>query len=251
MEVSRRDLLLAGVVLLAACDGSGGLTPAPPPPPPGPPPPATVTLNFSFAENFAGWEAGYSDYTQGQEQAIGFTFGHERLPAPLEDRTGIFLAGANAPDDLFMYIFRLLDGLAAGQSYRVDTRITFATNAPQDCVGAGGAPGESVVIKAGASDVAPAKVLEDGAYVGINVDKGQQLNDGSEMKVIGNFAQPEPGGDCLDPRYALKTLDSAGSGPVVDADSQGRLWLIIGTESGFEAVTRIYYLQGTVTLTPV
>lgn len=249
MQVSRRTLLLAGIGLLAACDGAGNLAPGPPPPPP--PAPQPVTLNFSFAENFAGWEAGYSDYIQGQEAAIAFTFGHERLPPPLDDRTGIFLAGANAPDDLFMYIFRLLDGLAAGQAYRIDTRITFATNAPQDCAGVGGAPGESVVIKAGASPVAPAREIDSTGYVGINVDKGQQSNDGTEMKIIGNFAQPEPGGDCLAPQYALKTLDSAGAGPVVSADSQGRLWLILGTESGFEAVTRIYYLQGTVTLTPV
>jgi len=251
MEVSRRTLLLAGVTLLiAGCDGDGTLTPAPPPPPE-PPAAQPVTLNFSFADGFAGWEAGYSDFIEGQEQAIDFRFGHERLPPPLDDRRGIFLAGENASDDLFMYIFRVLDGLRAGQAYRVDTRIAFATNAPQDCAGIGGAPGESVVIKAGASPVAPARVIDATGYVGINVDKAQQSNDGSEMKVIGNFAQVEPGGDCADPRYALKTLDSAGNGPIVAADAQGRLWLVIGTESGFEGTTRIYWLDGTVTLTPV
>lgn len=249
MEVSRRTLLLAGVALVAACDGEGTLAPpsAPPPPPPAPQP---VTLNFSFASDFAGWETGYTDFTQGQEEAIDFRFGHERLPAPLDDRRGIFLSGENAPDDLFMYIFRLLDGLAASRAYRVDTKITFATNAPQDCVGIGGAPGESVVIKAGATDAVPTRVLEADNYVGSSIAKGQQTNDGTEMKIIGNFAQPEAGGDCSAPEYALKTLDSAGSGPVVTSDAQGRLWLVIGTESGFEGTTRIYYLEGTVTLTP-
>ncbi|HEX8641086.1 MAG TPA: hypothetical protein VF704_07995 [Allosphingosinicella sp.] len=251
MEVSRRTLLIAGVAFVAACDGGDGtLTPAPPPPPP-PPAAQPVTLNFSFANDFAGWETGYTDFTQGQEEAIDFRFGHERLPAPLEDRTGIFLSGNNAPDDLFMYIFRRLDGLVAGQSYRVDTRIAFATNAPQNCAGVGGQPGESVWIKAGASNVAPARVAQAGGYVASNIDKGDQIQDGEDMKVLGNFAQPEPGGDCLAPAYALKTLDGAGNGPVVTSDAQGRLWLVIGTESGFEAVTRIYYLDGTITLTPV
>jgi len=178
-------------------------------------------------------------------------FGHERLPAPLEDRRGIFLSGENAPDDLFMYIFRRLDGLAASRAYRVDTKIIFATNAPPDCVGIGGSPGESVVIKAGATDAVPTRVLEADNYVGSSIDKAQQTNDGTEMKIIGNFAQTEPGGACSGAQYALKTLDSAGNGPVVTSDAQGRLWLVIGTESGFEGRTTIYYLEGRVTLTPV
>jgi hypothetical protein len=251
MEVSRRTLLMAGVVLVAACDGDGNPTPAPPPPPPPPPPPQAVTLNFSFATDFAGWEVGYTDFTQGQEDAIDFRFGYERLPAPLDDKRGIYLSGENAPDDLFMYIYRLLDGLAASKSYRVDTKITFATDAPPDCVGIGGAPGESVVIKAGATDAVPTRVLQADNYVGSSIDKAQQTNDGTEMKIIGTFAQTEPGGECSGAQYALKTLDSDGDGPVVTSDAQGRLWLVIGTESGFEGTTRIYYLEGTMTLTPV
>ena len=252
MEVSRRTLLLAGMVLIgAACDGESDPPPPPPPAPPPSPPAQAVTVNFSFAENFAGWEPGYSDYVEGQERPIDFRFGHERLPPPLDGRRGIYLSGSNASDDLFMYISRLVDGLKAGQPYRVDTRLVFATNAPQDCFGVGGQPGESVWIKAGASPVAPERVIDTTGYVGINVDKAQQANDGEEMEIIGTFAQARPGGDCLDPRYALKTVDSAGNGPTVAADAQGRLWLVIGTESGFESVTRIYYLQGAVTLTPV
>ncbi|HWT13664.1 MAG TPA: hypothetical protein VN231_12975 [Allosphingosinicella sp.] len=250
MHISRRNLLLAGCVLFAGCDGGEGTLSPAPQPPPAPPPPAPVTLNFSFADGLAGWEANYADYTLGQENSIGFSFGHERLPPPLATTLGFFLSGNNASDDLFMYISRRLDGLAANTRYRVDTSITFATNAARNCAGVGGQPGESVFIKAGAADSAPAKVVQNGNYVTVDVDKGQQGNSGAELVIIGNFAQDTPG-DCLNPEYRRKTLSSGGNGPVVTSDSGGRLWLVIGTESGFESVTRIYYLNGSITLTPV
>lgn len=248
IRISRRTLLLAGAALLAGCDGDD--PPRPPPPQPGPPPAGPLTLDFSFANGLAGWEANFADYTLGMEAAIDFRFGHERLPPPLDSVSGFFLSGNNASDDLFMYIFRLLDGLAPNTRYRVDTTIVFATNAPRDCVGVGGQPGESVLIKAGATGAAPAKVVEPGDYVTVNFAKGQQANDGADLKIVGNFAQIGDG-DCLDPHYQRKTLSSGANGPVATSDAGGRLWLVIGTESGFESVTRIYWLQGTITLVPV
>ena len=121
--------------------GSGGNAP-PPPPPPGPPPPGTVNFAFSFAENLAGWEPACGDFALGQEASVAFAFGHERLPAPLNDQgSGLYLESHNQSDDVFMYIVRRLDGLPAGTRYRVRTNVTIATNAPPGCVGVGGAPG--------------------------------------------------------------------------------------------------------------
>ncbi|HLL59728.1 MAG TPA: hypothetical protein VK391_07555, partial [Allosphingosinicella sp.] len=67
------------------------------------------------------------------EPTIAFAFGHERLPAPLNDTSGVFLAGTNVSDDLFMYMTRLVVGLAANTRYRVDLDVTFASDVPPGC----------------------------------------------------------------------------------------------------------------------
>ncbi|MXY74268.1 MAG: hypothetical protein F4Y83_04980 [Acidimicrobiia bacterium] len=67
------------------------------------------------------------------------------------------------------------------------------------------------------------------------------------MVVIGDLAHP----DLVDREYRIKTLDNSSSPVTVEADSAGSAWLIVGTDSGFEGLTRLYYDRITYTLTPV
>ena len=248
MLITRRLFLASAssTAFVGRC-GNSGSPPAPPGPPSPPAPPGQVNFNFSFAENFAGWEPAYADYAIGQEPSIRFAFGHERLPPPLDDRSGLYLESLNVADDVFMYVSRLLDGLAAGARYRVELSITLATNAPPGCFGIGGAPGEAVTVKAGAAGVRPDNVVEQG-FVRPNFDKGDQSEGGRDLIAIGDFAQETMAGDCLEPLYSRKTLATGSDGPVVTSDSQGRLWLILGTDSGYEGLTRAYFLEGSARL---
>ena len=140
---------------------------------------------------------------------------------------------------------------------RVD--VTFATNVPPDCVGIGGSPGESVAIKAGAAAAQPTKSVVNNR-VRTSVDKGEQQNSGREVIRIGTFAGG--GGSCSNGEYRVKTLSTAAPelSPItppppadallLTADSAGRLWIVIGTESGFEGRTEIFFLEGSATFTP-
>ena len=247
MLFTRRALILSAGGFVAARCGSGDVLPPPTPSPPSPP--GTVNLNFSFATNFEGWEPAYADYTLGQERGIDFVFGHERLPSPLDNRSGIFLSSNNRSDDVFMYAARLVDGLDRNARFRVDLSITLATNAPPGCLGAGGAPGEGVTVKAGAIGFSPETVIRSGNFVSVNFDKGNQAQGGSDLVAIGNLAQTTAG-NCTSPVYRLKTLSIGGVGPLVTSDSSGRVWLVIGTDSGFEGLTKVYLLEGTARLTP-
>jgi hypothetical protein len=103
-------------------------------------------------------------------------------------------------------------------------------------VGVGGAPGEGVTIKAGAVSIEPIKVLNTTEnYYRMNIDKSNQTNSGADMKVIGNFAN---GTDAF--TYIIKQLST--TTPIsVRSNEQGEIWLVIGTDSGFEAKTTIYY----------
>jgi hypothetical protein len=216
---------------------------------------------FSFANNSDGFVADFAEYSPGQElgdSGIRFQSEVRRLPPPLDNRFGLLVAGTNRSDDLFMYIYRPVTGLVPGQRYRVQVEISFATNVPSGCVGVGGSPGESVGIKAGATPVQPARRIEANRVV-TDIDKGNQAQSGRQMVLIGDFSGG--GGTCTTGEYRVKTLTTATLPPppnpappadalLVTADSAGRLWIVIGTDSGFEARTEIYYLEGEATFTP-
>ena len=211
-------------------------------------------MPFSFASGTDGFTADFADYSPGQEvgpNGILFASAFRRLPPPLDNRFGLLVAGTNRSDDLFMFIWREVSGLVPGRSYRVATEVTIATNVPAGCVGVGGSPGESVAIKAGASPVRPAKALNAGNDFRVNFEKdaGPLPVGGNQVFTIGDFAGG--GGTCNQGVYALKTLLSpADRIPILTADSGGRLWFVIGTDSGFEGRTEIYYLEGAATFTP-
>ena len=63
---------------------------------------------------------------------------------------------------------------------------------------------------------------------------------------LGNVAHPEVTGD----EYRIKTLNNQGRAFAVVSDSEGRVWLIVGTDSGFEGLSAFYYARITYILTP-
>ena len=158
---------------------------------------------------------------------------------------GIYLQGHNRSGDL--YLKRRVDGLVPMASYEVAVTVELLTNVAAGLVGIGGSPGESVFVKAGASTVEPATVIDGIGHSRMNIDKGNQARGGSQMVVIGDLAHP----DVVNSEFRIKALDNSGSPVTVEADSSGSAWLIVGTDSGFEGLTRLYYDRITYTLTPV
>lgn len=212
-------------------------------------PGGVVSLAFDFEDGAQGWTAGFADYPAGQEAAHGLASGLAPLPAPLdEDRTAYHIEGINRSDDLFMYLTREVEGLLANTRYRVSYGVRFATDAPRGCVGVGGAPGESVFVKTGAAPMEPVASADDGGHARLNVDHGHQAQEGAHARTIGDVAGTNA--DCANPRYELKTLSTTQPLEVVSS-ADGTLWLIVGTDSGFESRTSLYYTDVEVTLTPV
>ena len=73
----------------------------------------------------------------------------------------------------------------------------------------------------------------------MDIDKGNQARGGASMTVLGNLAHPQ----VEDREYRIKTLDGLDLPASVEADEEGRLWLAVGTDSGFEGLTRLYYAR--------
>jgi hypothetical protein len=216
-------------------------------PQPGP----VILKNFEFSSGSGGMLAGFCDYnlTTG---SLDFIAEVRPLPPGIHtygaNRQAYFLSGNNRPDDLFMVLKGIVtraDGIVPGQLYTVSFDIKFASNA-NDCPGSGGSPA-SVFLKAGGNTVEPVtKLLADG-YVTINIDKGEQMTGGKDMGLIGSIWN---GTECPEEEWILLRRFYTHPFPI-EANPRGELWLAVGTESGYEATTGVYYYSIKTVLTPV
>ena len=195
------------------------------------------SFNFDFEIGPQGWMAGFADLPVDHDQSIyELDHGYRLLPEGLDGR-GMYLQGHNRSDDLFMYLKTQVGGLRPNTTYAVSVSIDLATNVAAGLIGIGGSPGSSVFVKAGASTIEPMAAEGDNRHLRMNIDKGNQSRGGEAMVVIGNVAHPE----VLGREYRIKTLDNQDQPLTVDTDSEGRVWLIVGTDSGFEGLTAVYY----------
>ena len=200
---------------------------------------------FTFESDSQGWAAGFADLPGDFDQELfELDSGHRPLPDGLEGN-GVFLQGHNRSDDLFMFLKKQADGLQPETVYDVTVSLDLATSIPSGLVGIGGSPGESVYVKAGASTNEPLALQDDTGHLRMNIDKGNQASEGESMINLGNIANPEVTG----PEYKIRTLGNEGRPLKVVSDSEGRVWLIVGTDSGFEGLSAVYYSGITYTLT--
>jgi hypothetical protein len=266
--MSRSHLLpLASLVLVAtACAGPGGPGASPSPgqsPSPAPTPTAQpspdgqpVSIRYDFREGDHGWQGGFSDFhdeTKPDDTAVGIEDLPPGAPSGAEG-PALLVTARNNSDDVFMFIKRKLgtaDGLAPDTNYLVSFTITFLSDAPTGCMGVGGAPGESVYLKAGASLDEPLVVVQDGEHL-MSVDKGNQAQGGPAASVAGDVAN---GIECdealgMDPPPFGQVTHEHEHDTTVSTDAEGNLWLLVGADSGFESRTVLYYQSIEVTITP-
>lgn len=207
-------------------------------------------VTFSLDAGPGQWEALFADYDEAQQDIILPEAGRERLPEPLDDRHGFMLAGTNRSDDLAMFLVHPVGGLTADTAYRVELEMTFATEVPQGCAGAGGSPGESVYVKLGASGVKPVVVNADGFFE-LNIDKGIQSQEGRDALVAGDMTNFQE--ECLPSEqweWQIKTVATRGRDFFATTDADGRLWVYGGSDSAFESRTTYFVTEFTVRLAP-
>ncbi|HTE33853.1 MAG TPA: hypothetical protein VK666_25905 [Chryseolinea sp.] len=201
------------------------------------------TQTFDFSQGQGDWQVDFTDFpTRSYDSAdYELTYAYTDRPANLgSNLKSIMVSGNNHSDDLFMFMKRKISGLAPNTDYTLVFDVELASNAPKGAAGIGGAPGESVFLKAGASAVEPLAMVYGNAYT-LNVDKGNQSNSGEATVVLGNIAV-----DYDTKSYALISRSNSGSNisPFkATSNSDGVLWLIVGTDSGFEGVTTVYYTK--------
>lgn len=212
---------------------------------------ATRKFEFDFRNGSLGWEAGFADYPPATDVNDLYELRAEIRALPPElgvGGTGFYFQGSNRSDDLFMFMKRRLttaDGIIPGHRYQVQFKLIIASDACSLCGGAGGTPGEGVVLKVGASPVEPLAVMNSNGQLRMNVDKGNQAVGGTTASVAGDIGN----GHAYNPSLPFFSFQRTHQHNVeVTANANGELWLLVGTDSGFEGRTRLYYQRIEVTL---
>lgn len=197
---------------------------------------ADTGRTFDFEQNDGGFTPIFADYPVGDDVDEFYELDYEWTSCPQQDGMALFLSGNNHSDDLFMGVYREIRGLTAGQLYEFQVSFRLATNVESGMIGVGGSPGASVYVKGGITAEKPQREPDDQQHYHLNIDKGNQGTDGCDMQLLGDLAKEDaqrPGG------YEWKAFSFSMQ---AKANDSGCVYLIIGTDSGFEA-TSSYYLD--------
>ncbi len=233
MQNSSFIILFLLALLIASCDkeGSG----------------SEQTRSFDFRTDTDGWQGDFADYPPGEEIFYELAFSHDSLPAPLDTLEGaLVLNGNNHSDDLFMFVKKRLSNLEPNRIYEIEGTVFYASDIPDGSFGIGGSPGEAVTLKFGAVTEEPNAILKpDDPWLRMNLDKGNQSVGGADAVVIGNYAN---GTD----QWEYVLLERKTNPPLrATTDENGNLWVLFGTDSGFEGTTTIYIDRIDVRLVPM
>ncbi|WP_332853694.1 hypothetical protein [Duganella sp. S19_KUP01_CR8] len=238
-------LSATGVLTLAACGGGGEIFPNPYKlPDKGTPVASTVTIDFNTGID--GWRADVADYTD-KDRPTEVASGWKDLPAPLSGK-GYYLVSHNNSDDVLTYATRQLEGFIPTTKYAVTFEMRYATDAATGCMGVGGSRGESVWMVVAANYYNINTVEQPGGHFRMNLDRGNQAVSGTQGKVLGT--QGVAGLDCAGGKWVSTTRKSS-EAIEVTTDKDGRFWIALGADSGFEG-TNAFYLQGaTINIKPL
>ncbi|MCC8438551.1 protease inhibitor I9 family protein [Brevibacillus sp. M2.1A] len=210
-----------------------------------------IIVESAFSKGTDGWIGGFADYPEKDKGFYKLTSSLKTLPKEINSKQkGLYLSGYNGSDDLFMFVKKKLnkkDQLKPNTTYSVTFDFDIATNAGKNGMGVGGAAGESVFVKIGATKNEPIPVKEKLGFLRMNIDKGNQSEEGKDAFMIGNLSKTTTDND----KYELKPFNTEQRPFIVKTDKNAELWLLIGTDSAFEATTSIYIPRIKVTLKEV
>ncbi len=200
-------------------------------------PDESYTVVFNLFDDAEGWTGDFTDFPAGEETFYELSAGWAHLPSPLDTEKGAFrISGNNHSDDLFMYITHKVNGLRFNTSYRITFELELASDAPTIAADIGGPPGEGVTLKVGAVQDQPARLLGEDGFYAINLDKGNQSSSGEDMTAIGHVGVSD-----TTTVFTMIKRNNISNPIDVTTDEFGEFWVIIGTDSGFEGVTTLYY----------
>lgn len=192
---------------------------------------------FNFDEGVQNWESFFSDYPVGEEVAYELEFGISELPPELNQSSkALKISGHNHSDDLFSSIYRKFNNLEADKEYSITIEIELASNTPQNAFGIGGSPDLSLGV--GGLNYAPKSEIDNQNHYRPNFESQLQSGLSNDVfQVVGKIGVSEE----IPTPYLLIERNNLDLPLVVKSNSNGEIWLLIATDSGFEGKTTLFY----------
>ena len=192
------------------------------------------SMNFDFSQGSEGWTADFTDYPVNEDPLADsvYQWKAEFIPGAVETNGGsaYMISCNNMSGDVFMFLKKKIDGLRPNTNYNVVYEIRLSSNA---------VAGQGIILKGGASELEPKKVIEDGYYV-LNIDKGTDTTSGENAVSFGDIGAASPSNGYS---YTTKTNSNSYQPFITRTNSKGELWLVLGTDSLFEGVTTVYFMN--------
>lgn len=211
----------------------------------------TLVLLSDFDLGARGWLPGFAKYSPGGES--GRIAEPRVLPVEVDEtRQGYFLQSADRGDGSLMFLKRIVtsaDGLKPNSGYELTLDLVFDSDAPSGCEGESGAPGESVLLKAGATVVEPIPVLNEENRLNMNIDAGTNPDGGADLGVVSDVAN---GRSCSLPRrqFVRLTKSYTHAQPVYTGED-GILWLTLAADSSYTGVSSLHIESAVFRLKPL
>jgi hypothetical protein len=193
-------------------------------------------FDFDFNQSAENWEVFFSDYPIGEEDFYELEFSHSYLPQPLDvTKMSVKISGNNHSDDLLSFIVRKFENLKPNTVYSVTFNVELASNATTNGIGIGGSP--DLALGFGGLAYQPANNINQGYYRPNFISLLQSGGSNEVIKSAGRIgvSPDSPAAFTLINRNNL-------SEPIqLKTNGDGELWLMIGTDSGFEGPTMLYF----------
>ena len=201
-----------------------------------------LTIEFRFDNDEEGFLPIFADFSldglfdsEGND-AYKMTHARKIIPVTGAESYGLYISSINRSDDVFMGYVKEISGLVANTKHTFQISFKLATDVEEGFFGVGGAPGESVYVKAGVVMEFPiVGTALDGHERILNIDKGNQSQGGKDLVVVGDMAKPRDAAD----GFVFKNMSVE---RIATTNAEGQIFIIIGTDSGFEGFTE-YYLD--------
>jgi hypothetical protein len=192
--------------------------------------------SYNFNSGTEGWDSLFSDYPKGEESFYELEFSNTHLPEPLDTSIkAIKISGNNHSDDLLSFITTRISQLIPNAVYEVTFDITLASKVATNSAGIGGSP--DLAIGAGGLGYEPVNLLDSANCYRTNfISLLQSHQSNNVMQMIGTIGVQD-----TTTVYTLINRNNTDNPIKLKTSEYGELWLLIGTDSGFEGITTLYY----------
>jgi hypothetical protein len=204
--------------------------------------PTLFTLAYDLQKDAQGWEGAFAHYPVADEQLYELEFTHDSLPDNLSQVGALKMSGKNLNDHLLMFLKRQVGSLKPSTTYNVVFTIELASQYPEKAAGGGNGPGAAVGLLIGAMQEEPEVVKADQGTTKWNeanfdylllVKPGEKTED---VMSIGNIGIPG-----TTPDYTLIARTNEETPFEATTDKDGKLWVIVGTNTTIKATTTLFY----------